>query len=51
MRGEELLKTSLEKVLELKCEWPGLLLEGSIPRHLAHNIMQGNDDKALEYMS
>ena len=48
MCAEELLKTASEKALELKCEWPGLSLEGRIPRHLA--LMQGNDDKA-EYTS
>ena len=49
--AERLLRSAWGKVSQLECE-NGLLLQGRVLRHLAHfQHMQGNDDKALEYMS
>ena len=49
--AEKLLRTSFKKASKLECE-NGLLLQGRVLRHLAFvQYIQGNDDKALEYMS
>ena len=48
---KELLKTAWEKATQLECK-NSLLLQGRVLRHLAHlYYTQGNDDKALEYIS
>ena len=50
-RTVQLLKTAWKNASKLECE-NGLLLQGRVLRHLAHfQYVQGNDDKALEYMS
>ena len=49
--AERLLRIAWERATKLECE-NGLLLQGRVLRHLAHfQFCQGNDDKALEYMS
>ena len=49
--AEKSLRTSFKKASKLECE-NGLLLQGRVLRHLAFvQYIQGNDDKALEYMS
>ena len=49
--AEKSLRTALKKASRLECE-NGLLLQGRVLRHLAFvQYIQGNDDKALEYMS
>ena len=48
---EKRLKTAWEKATHLGCK-NDLLLQGRVLRHLAHVCyVQGNDDKALEYVS
>ena len=48
---EKQLETAWEKASQLGCK-NGLLLQGRVLRHLAHMYhAQGNDDKALEYIS
>ena len=49
--AEKSLRISFKKASKLECE-NGLLLQGRVLRHLAFvQYIQGNDDKALEYMS
>jgi len=49
--AEKLLRTAWKKAAKLKCK-NGLMLQGRVLRHLAFmQYAQGNDDKALEYMS
>ena len=49
--ADKVLKTVWERVSPLDCE-NGLLLQGRVLKHLAFmQYVQGNDDKALEYMS
>ena len=48
---QKLLKSAWKKASKLECE-NGLLLQGRVLKHLAFiQYVQGNDDKALEYMS
>ena len=50
-RAEELLRTAWEKASPIECE-NGLLLQAKILKQLAFmRSFQGNDDKALEYIS
>ena len=49
--AEEVLKTAWEKASQLECK-NGLLLQGRVLKHLAFmQYAQGNDDKALDYVS
>jgi len=50
-QADEVLKTAWDKASLLECE-NGLLLQGRVLKHLAFmQYVQGNDDKAEEYMS
>ena len=49
--AEKLLRTAWEKASQLECQ-NGLLLQGRVLKHLAFmQYAQGNDDKALDYVS
>ena len=49
--AEKPLKTAWKKASQLECE-NSLLLQGRVLRHLAFmQYIQGDDDKALDYMS